>query len=116
MSGDPSPPSSGVPEPTSDAAASQQERPGDDSKPASDATRGLVRKVLVASLLGGAAFVDLHARPADVLATSFRQVIGEPPVYYLWDRDNEFPRRPSSRGIDDPRHRPQAQQGESDYE
>ncbi|MCK6485145.1 MAG: hypothetical protein L6R00_13535 [Phycisphaerae bacterium] len=64
----------------------------------------------------GAAFVDLHARPADVLATSFRQVIGEPPVYYLWDRDNEFPRRPSSRGIDDPRHRPQAQQGESDYE
>ncbi|MCC7535673.1 MAG: flippase-like domain-containing protein [Deltaproteobacteria bacterium] len=60
MSGDPSPPSSGIPEPTSDAAASQQE-PGDDSKPASDATRGLVRKVLVASLLGGAAFVALAA-------------------------------------------------------
>ncbi len=30
--------------------------------------------------------------PAD-LAVTFRQLIGEPPIYYLWDREGEFPLR-----------------------
>lgn len=55
----------------------------------------------------GAAFVELDARPPDALATAFRQVIGEPPVYYLWDREGEFPRRANRPGPDDPRHRPE---------
>ncbi|MFO0972996.1 MAG: hypothetical protein U1A27_06105 [Phycisphaerae bacterium] len=32
-------------------------------------------------------------RDAAGLAAAYRQVIGRPPVYYLWDRDHEFPRR-----------------------
>jgi ABC-type lipoprotein export system ATPase subunit len=34
----------------------------------------------------------LAGRRGDELARAFRQLLGEPPVYYLWDRDGEFPR------------------------
>lgn len=33
----------------------------------------------------------LAGRPGRELAGLFRQIIGEPPIYYLWDRDGEFP-------------------------
>lgn len=36
---------------------------------------------------------NLSARSPESLAATFRQIIGDPPVYYLWDRAGEFPRR-----------------------
>lgn len=33
----------------------------------------------------------LNNRRPDELAAAFRQIIGEPPMYYLWDREGEFP-------------------------
>jgi len=33
----------------------------------------------------------IETRPAEELARAFRQLVGSPPVYYLWDRDREFP-------------------------
>ncbi|MCK6457671.1 MAG: AAA family ATPase [Phycisphaerae bacterium] len=35
----------------------------------------------------------LRRAQAAELARAFRQLLGEPPVYYLWDREGEFPRR-----------------------
>jgi len=35
---------------------------------------------------------QLLRRSSEDLAATFRQIIGPPPVYYLWDRQGEFPR------------------------
>jgi hypothetical protein len=52
----------------------------------------------------GASQYRLNGRRPDELARAFRQVLSDPPVYYLWDREREFPVRPH---IDDSaRHRP----------
>ena len=34
---------------------------------------------------------DVHGRPPGQLCTAFRQLLGSPPVYYLWDRKGRFP-------------------------
>jgi ABC-type lipoprotein export system ATPase subunit len=34
-----------------------------------------------------------RGRTAAELGQTFRQVLGEPPVYYLWDREGQFPQR-----------------------
>lgn len=34
----------------------------------------------------------MHGRTVETLAAVFRQIIGEPPVYYLWDREGQFPK------------------------
>jgi hypothetical protein len=36
----------------------------------------------------------VEGRDAATLTRAFRQVIGEPPVYYLWDRQGVYPRQP----------------------
>ncbi len=33
-----------------------------------------------------------EGRPTEALASTFRQIIGEPPLYYLWDRRGVYPR------------------------
>lgn len=35
----------------------------------------------------------IEGRPPAQLAVSFRQLLGEPPMYYLWDREREYPRQ-----------------------
>ncbi|MEE8169758.1 MAG: hypothetical protein V3T70_04355, partial [Phycisphaerae bacterium] len=35
---------------------------------------------------------NLRRRAPDMLAATFRQLLGDPPVYFLWDRLGEFPR------------------------
>lgn len=42
----------------------------------------------------GASRCRIGGRPPEALARLFRQVIGEPPMYYLWDRDGVYPRKP----------------------
>jgi ABC-type ATPase involved in cell division len=39
-----------------------------------------------------AAQYRVDGRPPTELAHVFRQIIGEPPIYYLWDRDGVYPR------------------------
>ena len=46
---------------------------------------------------------DLARRPPEALAATFRQIIGDPPVYYLWDREGALPE--SGRPVAD-RHHP----------
>ena len=53
----------------------------------------------------GAAQRDVSGRRASELVQFFRQIIGRPPIYYLWDREREFPRaadrhRPERDGFD----------------
>lgn len=38
----------------------------------------------------------VEGRPVAVLATTFRQLIGEPPQYYLWDKRGIYPRKDPS--------------------
>lgn len=40
---------------------------------------------------GGAKF-RLFGRRPDELVRAFQQLLGDPPVYYLWDREREFPK------------------------
>lgn len=57
--------------------------------------RTLVKKTIqdwVISMQSGSQY-DVKFRSAAELARAFLQVIGEPPMYYLWDRENEFPIR-----------------------
>ncbi|QDV91692.1 lipoprotein transporter ATP-binding subunit [Phycisphaerae bacterium RAS2] len=60
-----------------------------------------VRRLVVETILGwsqvthSAKGFRLRGRSPDELGQTFRQVLGEPPVYYLWDRDGEFPREGS---------------------
>ena len=39
----------------------------------------------------GAHQLRVEGRSSAVLARTFRQVIGEPPLYYLWDKLGEYP-------------------------
>ena len=36
---------------------------------------------------------QLVGKPPSELARAFRQIIGEPPIYYLWDREGVYPRQ-----------------------
>lgn len=57
-----------------------------------------VRRLVVDTILGwsqvthSAKGFRLRGRSPDELGQMFRQVLGEPPVYYLWDREGEYPR------------------------
>ncbi len=57
-----------------------------------------VRRLVVDTILGwsqvthSAKGFRLRGRSPDELGQTFRQVLGEPPVYYLWDRAGEYPR------------------------
>lgn len=57
-----------------------------------------VRRLVIETLLGwsqvthSAKGFRLRGRSPDELGQTFRQVLGEPPVYYLWDREGEYPR------------------------
>jgi len=53
---------------------------------------------------GGAARTRGYGAPRE-LALRYRQLVGEPPVYYLWDREGEFPSERGNRG-GDRRHDP----------
>lgn len=56
--------------------------------------RAMVEKTLlnyVAAMHGGAHY-KVRGRAPQELTRAFRQIIGEPPIYYLWDREREFPR------------------------
>ena len=49
------------------------------------------------SMQGGMQY-RVGGRPASELASAFRQIIGQPPLYYLWDRKGEYPKQPSGAG------------------
>jgi ABC-type lipoprotein export system ATPase subunit len=51
----------------------------------------------------GARGCDLTRKPGAVLARTFRQLLGEPPMYYLWDREGVFPARSAREERHDPR-------------
>ncbi len=59
---------------------------------------------------GGAARTRSYGGPRE-LALRYRQLVGEPPVYYLWDRDGEFPPRDANLGAE--RHHPFREHGPS---
>lgn len=67
--------------------------------------RELVERTIrdwVSSMQSAAPYDVAHRTPLE-LAAVFRQIIGEPPMYYLWDRDGEFPPRDTfNRSNDDP--------------
>ena len=67
--------------------------------------RELVERTIrdwVTSTQSAAPYDVAHRTPLE-LAAVFRQIIGEPPMYYLWDRDGEFPLRDTvNRSNDDP--------------
>jgi GNAT superfamily N-acetyltransferase len=44
----------------------------------------------------------IEGRPVAVLAQTFRQIIGEPPLYYLWDKKRVYPRKKGFLGEGDP--------------
>lgn len=46
----------------------------------------------------GAAQYRVAGRPPRELAQVFRQLIGRPPLYYLWDREGEYPRPDEAAG------------------
>jgi len=52
----------------------------------------------------GAAQYRVDGRRPDELVRAFRQLLGDPPVYYLWDREQEFPKRHPT--DDSSRHHP----------
>lgn len=55
--------------------------------------RAMVEKTLlnyVAAMHGGAHY-QVRGRDSLELTRAFRQLIGDPPVYYLWDREDEYP-------------------------
>ena len=54
----------------------------------------------------GASPYKLDGRVPAELARTFRQIIGRPPVYYLWDRDGVYP-RPARAADALPRSRPE---------
>ncbi len=43
----------------------------------------------------GAAKYRVENRRPDELVRAFQQLLGDPPVYYLWDREKQYPKRPS---------------------
>lgn len=49
----------------------------------------------------GAHKYRVHGKPPTVLAATFRQCIGEPPLYYLWDKAGVFPRLEKTAKADD---------------
>lgn len=42
----------------------------------------------------------VHGRPAAELARAFRQLLGRPPIYYLWDRQGVYPKPVDADGSD----------------
>jgi ABC-type lipoprotein export system ATPase subunit len=62
-----------------------------------------------AAMQGGARYCTADKSPL-LLAHTFRQLIGEPPLYYLWDREGVYPRadRPDQRADDQARANPAA--------
>lgn len=50
----------------------------------------------------GASVYVVRDRPAGFLVQAFRQVIGEPPRYYLWDRGQTYPRAAARTDSTDP--------------
>ncbi len=59
--------------------------------------RRLVEKTIedwVAAMHSTARY-EVRGRPAPELSRAFRQLIGAPPLYYLWDRQGAFPRKRS---------------------
>lgn len=57
--------------------------------------RELVKKTIrdwVAAMHSGNRY-DVECRTPIELSRAFRQLIGDPPMYYLWDRDEEYPGR-----------------------
>ncbi len=52
----------------------------------------------------GTAKLRVEGRPPDSLARAFRQLIGEPPIYYLWDERGEFPKQPDTVEPSKPQH------------
>jgi hypothetical protein len=73
--------------------------------------RRLVEQTIMdwVSALHRASAYDAHGRPPLELTRAFRQLIGAPPIYYLWDRDRVYPRRdalPDLRGEFDSLSRP----------
>lgn len=75
--------------------------------------RRLVEKTIMDWVRGlhGSVRYEAQGRPPTELTRAFRQLIGAPPVYYLWDRHGAFPRRettrerPNGRSEDAPRRR-----------
>lgn len=55
--------------------------------------RALVERTLVdwLSRMQSASPWRVENRTADELTNTFRQIISRPPIYYLWDREGEFP-------------------------
>ena len=55
--------------------------------------RRLVEKTILdwVARTQGAHQLRVEGRSSAVLARTFRQVIGEPPLYYLWDKLGEYP-------------------------
>ncbi|HKQ49559.1 MAG TPA: ATP-binding cassette domain-containing protein [Phycisphaerae bacterium] len=56
--------------------------------------RRLVQETIhdyVETTQGGSKFRAVGRRP-DELVRAFQQLLGDPPVYYLWDREGEFPK------------------------
>ncbi|MEK6642978.1 MAG: AAA family ATPase [Planctomycetota bacterium] len=72
--------------------------------------RTLVEKTVQdwVNIAHGAASQRIRGRPGGELARSFRQLIGEPPIYYLWDRERVFPKMERIEATDraDPSARP----------
>ncbi|MFH1418095.1 MAG: AAA family ATPase [Planctomycetota bacterium] len=51
----------------------------------------------------GTAKYRVEGRPPITLARAFRQIIGEPPIYYLWDKRGEYPKHLET--VEQPQHR-----------
>ncbi len=81
------------------------------------ARRPRVRRLVEATIRDWAERTQSHAqykpagRRAAELTRAFRQIIGRPPVYYLWDREGEFPTRDAPRRSDPGRRPPRDDAG-----
>jgi ABC-type lipoprotein export system ATPase subunit len=61
----------------------------------------------------GANQYHFAGKPPSELARAFRQIIGQPPIYYLWDRDGVYP-RPDEAAEAIPRSKPHSPSGGDD--